>query len=621
MLARCIIFLILLLWSFATRASHNDTLLVYINLKNAHSAYPEVSIKLPDKISQPPKLRIVFPSYVPGSFTEVAPAYLINNLTLKNSSDHEITPKKIGLNMYESHNTPIKEMKFRFAFSWQNAVDAHGFFPQMGTAVKKESFILLNFGAFFPFIEGMEKLPLKLSIQKDAIYTGFSPLSKTYIGNNEETYVASNYLALIDNPVVFTTTYETTFKAGNTTFHCITNTYGKLSENILLQTLKPVCEGVIKFCRGLNVRDYYFFIFLIDSGDTRETFKEEHLGAIQHSSSSVMVFNNDNDFYKVAREIQFTAAHELFHLFEPLNIKTDVTSKFNLKARLPTAHLWLYEGVTEYFSLLMQLREDLITQSEFIQEIRTKISMMQFFEPFALVKKSEESILAGNETLYRNFYYKGCVAAMMLDLRLLELSEGQLNLQELLIRFRRSINDNYVVKDEELIGELVRISSFPELRDFFNQHIIGTVPFDFNKYLALIGWVYQQSREDTAKIYLSASFRYLRGSKNVFITNINIDQLGFKDGDILLKINNKRVYKDNVEDLMEKVSSLSSKDASFTVKRDGKIIKLTGKPLVVNKTQRNIIKVEKRPSPEKLFYRNTFRSGQLSAGRPYRLLN
>jgi predicted metalloprotease with PDZ domain len=183
------------------------------------------------------------------------------------------------------------------------------------------------------------------------------------------------------------------------------------------------------------------------------------------------------------------------------------------------------------------------------------------------------------------------------------------------------MNENYVVKDEELISELIKISSFTELKTFFEKHIAGTENFDFNKYLSLIGWVHEPLREDTTKMYVNASFRYEKGSKNVYLTNINIDQLGFEEGDVLLKINNKKVYKDNVEELMEKASALNSKTASFTVKRKGKEVKLSGKPLIVNKSQRNIIKVEKRPSPEKQFYRNTFKNGQLNTGKPYRMLN
>jgi predicted metalloprotease with PDZ domain len=598
----------------------DDTIQVHIQLRHSNNHSPQVIIHLPEWNMQ--KLRIIFPSFVPGSFTEVAPGNLIKNLAVFGKDRQTLPFKRIAINTFEIFQAAhAQTISYHFQYSWEVPLSEHGFFPQLGSAVKNDNFILLNFGTFLPFIEGKEKNPIKIFIEKDAVYNGFSPLTKNKPGINSEIYYARNYLHLVDNPIVLTTGYESTFKSGNTVFHCVSNTYGKLSEKMLLQTLKPVCDGVIKFCKSLNSKDYYFFIFLVDSGDVRGKLDAEDYGAVQHSSSSVMVFKNDTDSYKIQKEIQQTASHELFHLFEPLNLKTDVTSKLNVKSKLPTQHLWLFEGVTEYFSLLMQWRENLITQSEFIHEIRNKMSLMQFYEPFPLAQKSEESILSGNETYYRNFYYKGCLAAMMLDLRLLELSQGQLNLQELLMRFKRSMSDNYVVKDEELIRELVKISSFQELNEFFDNHIYNTAPFDFNKYLSLIGWVHEAVREDTSKMYLNASFRYVKGSKNVYLTNINIDQLGFQEGDVLLKINHKRVYKDNVEELMEKVSSVNHKNATFTIRRKGKEIKLTGKPLIVNKSQRNVIKVEKRPTPEKQFYRNAFKNGQLSTGRPYRMLN
>lgn len=613
-----LIFWVLFLGSTATAA---DTLNVQINLRSIKNNSFACTIQFSTFTKG--KLRVVFPTYVPGSFNEIYAGNLVTNLVGITDSTHNVAPIKTSTNTFEFENiSGINAIKYKAQLSWKEDISKHGIFPQLGTTLKDENYFLLNFGAMLPFIEGKEKLPLKITIEKEAIYNGFSPLIKISSETDKETYFAKNYLQLIDNPILFSTKAETVFRAGGTRFHCISNAYGNISEQAILNTLKPVCEGIVKFCKTLSVKDYYFFILLVDSGEISESANEENYGAVQHSASSVMVLKNYSDPYKIQREIQQTASHELFHLFEPLNLKTDATSKLNVKAKLPTEHLWLFEGVTEYFSLLMQWREEMITQAEFIQEMRNKISLMQFFEPFSLTEKSSESILTGNDTYYRNFYYKGCIVAMMLDLRLLELSQGQLNLQELLLRFKKSMNENYVVKDEELISELIKISSFNELHDFFSKHIIGTEPFDFNKYLGLVGWAYEPLKEDTAKLYIDASFRYEKGSKNVYVTNINIDQLGLEEGDVLLKINNKKVYKDNVEELMEKTSSVNSgKNVVFTVLRKGKQVKLSGKPLIVNKSQRNAIKVEKRPSPEKRFYRNTYRSGQLNTGKPYRMLN
>jgi len=613
----CVIALVLL----AGIARAADTVSVVINLQKINPNQIAVSINYPSSDAE--KVKLTFPSYLPGAFNEVATGNLASNIKAINANGDQLAINKLSYNEFEvtSNRKPLK-VEYLINDSWFTDYEKHGLLPQMGTVFKPEEFFLLNLGCVLPFLEGKEKLPIKVSVTKPAVLNGFSALRKTVDAQNVETYIAGNYLKLIDNPIVFTNGYEITFRSGGTVFHCLANAYGKLSDQLLMKTLKPVCDGVTKFCKGYPVKDYYFFILLLDSNDTKTRLSEEDFGAVQHSASTVMVLKNYQDNYKLQREIQSTASHELFHLFEPLNIKTDLNSKLNMRAKMQTAHLWFYEGVTEYFSLLMQMREDLITQTEFITEMRNKISLMQFYEPFSLTEQSEKSLMTGNETTYRNFYYKGAVVAMMLDLRLLELSQGQLNLQELLQRFKRSMNENYVVKDEELISELVRISSFTELNDFFNDFIHGTKEFDFNKFLPLIGWVYEPVREDTSQMYVNAAYRYDKGSKNIYVTNINIDQIGIQEGDVLLKINNKKVFKDNIEELMEKISDpKSKKSATFVVKRKGQEVKLTGKPLVVNKSQRNVVKVEKRPTPEKQFYRNVYKSGQLSTGKPYRLLN
>jgi hypothetical protein len=54
------------------------------------------------------------------------------------------------------------------------------------------------------------------------------------------------------------------------------------------------------------------------------------------------------------------AAHEFFHVVTPLNIHSEIIEHFNfVMTPVPSRHLWLYEGTTEWAAHAMQLRAGL----------------------------------------------------------------------------------------------------------------------------------------------------------------------------------------------------------------------------------------------------------------------
>jgi predicted metalloprotease with PDZ domain len=595
---------------------------VSLNLDNV----TDYSIRVSQQFTAPgfQSAKFIFPGFVPGAFKEVPTGKLVSGFQAFDKNGILLAHTQVATNEFLISNArDMARVEYNIHDSWHSAEYRNAIMPQLGTSFDAGRHFLLNFGSVVGYVEGNEKQVYEIAIQKPQQLNAHTALNSKAISETNDVFTARTYLDLIDNPLMYSPDGELSFREGNTMFRIALNSYGSnINEQQLLKVLKPVCAGVAKFCNNLPVKEYWFLLNLVDSSLAGSHFGEEDFGAIQHSRSSVFFFPAFIDRYKLERDIQATASHELFHLFEPLNVKTDLTSKLNMRSKMQTSHLWLYEGVTEYFSLLMQLREDLITQTEFLTEIRNKMSLMQFYEPYSLTQQSEQSVLTGNENTYRNFYYKGTVAAMMLDLQLLNLSQGQLNLQELLLRFRKSMNENYVVKDEELMNELAKISSFKQIDTFFNDYVVGTKAFNYNEFLSLVGFIYEPQREDTARMYVNASYRYDKGSKNIYLTNINLDQIGFKEGDVLLKINRKSVFKDNIDELMDKITAIDyKKSVTFTVKRNGEEIKLSGVPVIINKSQKNVIKVERRPAPDKQFYRKVYKGGQLNSGRPYRLLN
>lgn len=608
---RSVLLAAILLLTFTVNAA--DTLFVSINLNQVSNYTLHVKVKTPQPVFF--TQRFFMPANVPGTISEIKTGRLINNFTASGNKG-PLVVKQNAVNEFEiSDATALTTLEYDVQDTW-HFIDSVLTLPQIGTDFSPGSHFLLNFSTLLGYLEGFERTPWVITVTKpDGLKLHTTLPKRVSTDGKEDIFNASGYLALIDNPVMYSKNEPYTFTVGSTRFRVgLYSEQDSIKVLDVLKTLKPVCEGVSAFCNGLPTKEFYFMFNFVSKQTDRQP-SEENYGAIQHSNCSVFYFPESADKYKIARLIQYTASHELFHVFPPLNFKTDATNKLNMRSKTETSNMWFYEGITEYFSLLMQLRYELITQQEFITEIRNKMNLMSYYEPFSLVNQSNRAHLPGNEGVYRNFYYKGSVVAMMMDLKLLGLSNGGMNLQDLLIRMQRDSKDNYVVEDEEVITELVRLS-FPEMKQFFADYVEGEKKIDYNDFLPTIGWVYEEHRTDTALLYANANYRYNKQTEEIVMTKITLNQVGFKEGDVLLKINGKKVTKDNVDQLLEEITDLDYQETvKFTVKRNNKEIELTGEPLTVSKEQKDVITVEKKPSKQKRSLEKVYKRGNIDINK------
>lgn len=588
---------------------------VLLNLNESDSFRLKVIIQTP-KIDLP-KVRFVIPSNVPGCISELKTGKLFSDIKAYDIEGHEIEVKRMSINEFEIYpSKKLVRIEYYVHDSWHSE-DPAIIMRQLGTSFIKGKQFLLNFHAIVGYIEGYEDYNYKLEITRPTILSGSSSIIFRK-GINTDSADVPTYLALLDNPVMYTKNKEAGYIVGKTHYHiCLYSENDSVKIQEINKILKTVSEGVDEFCGGLNVKDYYFLVNYVNPAHNKVVSEDEY-GAVEHSGSSVYYFSESSGKFKILRDIQYTSAHELFHLFEPLNLKTDLTSKLNMRAKMQTENLWLYEGFTEYFSLLMQYQKELISEQEFIMEIRNKISLAQYFEPYSLTRQSEKCYLDGNQKAYQDFYLKGALVAMMLDLKLIKISKGTMDLKSLMIDLKNNTKKNYVVKDEAVIPEMVKYS-YPEVQEFFDSYVRGTKTIDYNEFLSTVGWKYEVQKIDTERLFVNATYRYTKTSKEFYVTNITLDQMGMREGDILVAINGKPVTKENLQILLEKYSDRNnSKDVVFTVKRGGQQIDLTGNPLTITRNQKNIIIVEKKVNPEKKTYRQKYSSGGLHKNKAYK---
>jgi predicted metalloprotease with PDZ domain len=596
----------------------SDAIQVFLDLNECSNNSLHVRIttqKLPLNI-----VKFILPSNVPGTISEIKTGKLLSNFTAYDSLGNQLKFFRVSINEFEIiSGGKIASIEYDIHDSWHFS-EPNILLPQIGTSFVKDKHFVLNMHAIAGYFLGYENIPYRLSISKPNQLFASTCLQISALTKADIILAQSGYLELIDNPILYSTEPESSFTIDGTKFKI--GFYAEapsIKKDVILETLKSVCEAASKFCGGFNKKQYNFlFNYVLAESDP---FKSEEIyGAVEHSNSSLYYFPISDNNYKVERDIMYTAAHELMHLYGPLTLQTDQTNKLNLRAKSQSSNLWMYEGFTEYLSLLMLYQEELITESEFINEIRNKINLSNYAENFALENASKLCFLEGNQEMYKSFYNKGAVTAMMLDLRLIKLSKGKLNLKLLLNDLQSASRTNYILKDEGMIDELAKYS-YPEIKDFLEKHVRDTIAIDYNAELSTIGWKYESVKIDTSKMYVNAIYRYSKSTKEFFLANISLDQIGFSEGDVLLKINGKKVNKENLNSLLDKFSSLQfNKQVVFEVRRNNKIIELTGPPLIINKSQKNLITIERKVEVQKKEMRKFFKS-ENAKNYPYKTFN
>ena len=139
----------------------------------------------------------------------------------------------------------------------------------------------------------------------------------------------------------------------------------KIKSSQLLGAMNGMLQAAGRFLGKLPV-DRYTFLY---------HFEDRPAGAWEHSFSSEYVLQESEFTDSVGRYVTDIAAHEFFHIVTPLNIHSEIIEHFNFVTPVPSQHLWLYEGTTEWAAHAMQLRAGLKSPEDYLKKVIQKMQI------------------------------------------------------------------------------------------------------------------------------------------------------------------------------------------------------------------------------------------------------
>jgi len=248
-------------------------------------------------------------------------------------------------------------------------------------------------------------------------------------------------------------------------------------------------------------------------------------------------------------------------------------------------HLWLYEGVTEYFANLFQVNQGLITEDEFYLRMNGKIrNASSYDDKMSFTEMSRNVIEQPYKKQYNNVYEKGALIAMCIDIIIREQSGGERGILDLMRKLSNEYGPEKPFDDAELFPKIISLT-YPQVGDFLRRHVAGKEPIVYDEYFAKMG-IGKVKRNETANPFLNGQQPYVTikpGTKDIVVINgmkpnAFLKELKLVGGDVIVSVNGTAYNLDNIYSMvMESDGWEQGDDITMEIIRDDKPMTIKGK--------------------------------------------
>lgn len=238
---------------------------------------------------------------------------------------------------------------------------------------------------------------------------------------------------------------------------------------------------------------YDIYVYLADKSDGAP----RGFGALEHHTSTVVVMPESMPAASLETGMIDVVSHEFFHILSPLTVHSEDVHYFDYNDPTFSKHLWMYEGLTEYFANLFQVNQGLIDEDEFFNKMLNKINTASRLDDTMSFTVMSENILDNPyKANYFNVYQKGALIGMCLDIILREESKGERGILSVMKELSEKYGVDQPFEDDKIIDEIVSMT-YPSVGRFFTDHVIGDTPIDYEQYFEKAGLSFQEGKVAT----------------------------------------------------------------------------------------------------------------------------
>ncbi|MGI9532270.1 peptidase M61 [Lutimonas sp.] len=456
-------------------------------------------------------------------------------------------------------------------------------FSPSGTNIEADNYVL-NLHGFVGYFDVLESNSYIINITAPVDFDRTSALLKVEEKVSEDgkyvttRYKAERYFDVTDNPMMYGNLDVEEFQVGD--IKIVLSVYspnGIHSAKTLKETMYKMMEAQKAYLGETNsTQRYDIYVYLAGNSNGAPT----GFGALEHHTSTVVVMPESMPQASLESSMIDIVSHEFFHILTPLSVHSEDVHYFDYDQPTFSEHLWMYEGLTEYFATLFQVNQDLVSEDEFYAKILEKISTASTLDDTMSFTEMSVNILdkpyAEN---YYNVYQKGALIGMCLDIIIREESDGQRGILSVMKELANKYGVDRPFEDDKIIDEIVGMT-YPSVGTFFTNHVIGGTPIDYSLYFAKVGLGMNTGRVETNYIQ-NAGKLIVKGDRETGAIKFNegvLDNSFWKENgvlpnDVIKEINGVTISRENANATFGEVFGWEAgTEVNVVLERDGETI-------------------------------------------------
>lgn len=358
-----------------------------------------------------------------------------------------------------------------------------------------EYYAFLHGPSAFAYIEEHMAEKIVLEVQP---YSGWKNVEIAVPSEDALRYEIENYDLLADSPLACGNFDVSSFESGKTPHKIVMIGKGNYDLNRVTEDIKTICDEEVKIF-GEHPSDLYVHFIM---NTTAGSGGLEHLNC--QTSDMYRWGYNDEERYK---RFLGLISHEYFHLWNVKRIRPAELGPFNYDEENYTKLLWVAEGLTSYYDDLTLFRAGIIDQKEYFKLVSAQITRYENTPGKDQMTLEESSQLAwikgylpdeNSSNTSISYYNKGMIVAWMLDLKIIESTNGEKRLDDVLRALYQMYKSNpetgFTYDEFKAVCNEV---SGTDLNPLFELLVESTTPIDYSEYLQPIGLTLNMEVEGT----------------------------------------------------------------------------------------------------------------------------
>ncbi|WP_417939688.1 peptidase M61 [Flavobacterium sp. RS13.1] len=576
----CTLALAVTLWSCKTGTSSaaKENVAVNINLTDVKEDKVLVTVTAPQIKTD--EVIYSIPKTVPGTYSTDNYGKYSDDFKAFDVKGNALNVKRIDDNSWSISNAKKLKTITYWVGDTFDTEKGTGFgnddvFSPAGTNINAGVNFVVNTHGFVGYFQDKLDIPYKVTITHPETLWGATSMTDEDASKTSDVFTTSRYAVLVENPIMYSKPDYTTFNVnGMDILIAVYSPTGKFTAESITPEMKTMMTAQKNFLGKVNATKKYTVLLYLSSMAKDDA---HGFGALEHPTVTTVVLPESMPKEKLVESMKDVVSHEFFHIVTPLTIHSKEIQYFDYNAPKMSEHLWMYEGVTEYFANLFQINQGLIDEAEFYSRIADKIEQAKSLnDTMSFTVMSKNVLEQPYKDQYLNVYQKGALIGMCIDIIIREKSNGERGILDLMHKLSEEYGVEKPFNDNELFDKVTKLT-YPEVGEFLKMHVAGTTPIPYDQYLAKVG-VTKSSEKKAGSVFIKGQVPYIGvDSKtkqisvrpdvelNPFFTNLDL-----KPGDIILSINTKPYSLDNIYDLIGESENWKENDPiTVQIKRAG----------------------------------------------------